>query len=130
MLGVPGVTPLPEVGLVLHARLLDAVGHDVPRDRRVVVFDADQLPSPLAVRARRRGDRFTPLGGPERRLKSFLIGAKVPRWERDTIPIVEAAGRVVWVAGLRRGDAAPVTAVTRQVLELALVSLAETPATR
>src|SRR2546427_4345794 len=31
--------------------------------------------------------RFTPFGGVERKLKDFLIDAKVPRWERDRVPI-------------------------------------------
>jgi tRNA(Ile)-lysidine synthase len=76
------------------------------------------------VRARRRGDRFEAFGGSERRLKSFLIDAKVPRWERGRLPIVEAGGEILWVAGHRRAAAAPVTAVTRRVLELRLVALA------
>ncbi len=58
-------------------------------------------------------------------MKSLLIDAKVPRWERDRVPVVEADGRILWVAGVRRGAAAPVTARTLRVLELALVPLAE-----
>ncbi|PYM45658.1 MAG: hypothetical protein DME14_20055, partial [Candidatus Rokuibacteriota bacterium] len=73
----------------------------------------------------RSGDRFTPFGGVERKLKDFLIDAKVPRWERDRVPIVEAAGEIVWLGGLRRGAAAPVVTRTRRILELALVPLAE-----
>jgi hypothetical protein len=37
------------------------------------------------------------------------------------VPIVEAGGEVIWIAGIRRGAAAPVTAATQYVLELALV---------
>jgi len=33
---------------------------------------------------------------------------------------VEVAGDIVWVAGVRRGRRAPVTAATTRVLELAL----------
>ena len=85
-----------------------------------MAFDADQVPGTLSVRCRRAGDRFTPFGSGERRLKTFLIDAKVPRWERDRVPIVEAAGAILWVGGLRRGAPAPVTVATRRVLELAL----------
>jgi tRNA(Ile)-lysidine synthase len=120
---VPGVTALPEVGLAVHAALFGAREYEVPRGVRVVAFDADRLGHPLVARARRRGDRFVPFGGVERGLKDFLISAKVPRWERDGVPLVEADGRIVWVAGLRRGDAAPVTPNTVRILELALVPL-------
>ena len=101
-----------------------------PRAADCVAFDADALTAPLAIRRRRRGDRFDAFGAGERRLKSFLIDAKVPRWERDRLPLVESAGRIVWVAGLRRGAAAPVTAATREILELKLIALAEPEARR
>jgi tRNA(Ile)-lysidine synthase len=86
-----------------------------------VAFDAERLAGPLMVRSRGRGDRFLPFGSDrERRLKSLLIDAKVPRWERDRLPLVEAAGSIVWVGGLRRGAQAPITADSRQILELRL----------
>ena len=80
------------------------------------------------VRGRRPGDRFRPFGGGERRLKSVLIDAHVPRWERGRLPLVEADGRILWVAGLRRASAAPVTPTTREIVELALRPLADVSA--
>ena len=35
-------------------------------------------------------------------------------------PLVEVGGDIVWVAGVRRGRRAPITAATTRVLELAL----------
>ena len=95
------------------------------------------MPASLVVRARRDGDRLTvfghgervaaaagckflAFGHGERRLKTLLISAKVPRWDRVRLPIVEAAGEIIWVAGLRRSAIAPVTASTRHVIELTL----------
>jgi tRNA(Ile)-lysidine synthase len=87
----------------------------------LAAFDADLLPRRLQVRARRRGDRFAPFGGPaERRLKSFLIDAGVPRWERERVPLLEAGGDIIWVAGLRRSRAAPVGPGTKRILEVTL----------
>jgi tRNA(Ile)-lysidine synthase len=127
-LEVPGAVLLPEIGRRLEARRLPAHAYTVPRGADVVAFDADHLPRQLMVRARRPGDRFHPFGAPgERRLKSFLIDAGVPRWERDRVPVVEAEGRIVWVAGLRRAAAAPVSPATREVVELSLKPLASGP---
>lgn len=123
-LSVPGRLPLPEIGQTIEARVVDAKGYEVPRGGKRVAFDADRLPAFLTVRGRRRGDRFAPFGGGERRLKRFLIGAKRPRWDRPRIPVVEAAGTILWLGGLRRGAAAPVTGATRRVLELVLRPLA------
>lgn len=62
------------------------------------------LPEPppeLEVRNRRPGDRLRPLGAPGMRaLKALLIDRKVPRAERDRIPLLVLAGRVVWVPGV------------------------------
>ncbi len=71
-------------------------------DREVFV-GAVRLEGPLTVRSRRPGDRFHPLGAPgEAKLKDFLINVKVPRHERDRIPLVTTArGEVVWVVGRR-----------------------------
>src|SRR5262249_34703906 len=123
-LTVPGSVPLPEIGRVVEARVAPAAGYELPRARHRVAFAAARLPSRLLGRARRRGDRFAPFAGGERRLKSFLIDEKIPRWERAHVPIVEADGRIVWVAGVRRSREAPVTPTTRTVVELILKPLA------
>jgi len=122
---VPGALELPEIDARLGARIVTRTGdYTVPRAPGRAAFDADALPSALAVRARRRGDVFSPFGAPAlRRLKSFLIDAGVPRWQRARTPLVEAGGEIIWVAGIRRGSIAPVTAATTRILELALDSL-------
>jgi tRNA(Ile)-lysidine synthase len=123
-LAVPGRVELPEIGQALEAVVLPAAGYAPPRALDRVAFDAAGLPPRLVVRARRRGDRFRPFGGGDRRLKSFLIDAKVPRWDRDRLPLVDAGADILWVAGIRRGAAAPVTSGTGTVVELRLVPLA------
>jgi tRNA(Ile)-lysidine synthase len=123
-LSVPGRVELPEIGRALEAVIVAASGYTPPRERDRAGFDASGLPGRLLVRPRRRGDRFRPFGGGDRRLKSFLIDAKVPRWDRDRLPLVDIGDDIVWVAGVRRGAAAPVTPATGRVVELRLVPLA------
>ncbi|HEU5189951.1 MAG TPA: tRNA lysidine(34) synthetase TilS [Methylomirabilota bacterium] len=122
--GVPGALGLPEIDASLDARRVDRPADWKPAaDVRRAAFDADRLPDRLTVRARRVGDRFLPWGAPgERRLKTFLIDAGVPRWRRAGVPLVEAGGDIIWIAGIRRGRAAPVTDATRRILEVTLVS--------
>lgn len=130
-LSLPGRLALPEAGLALEATVRPASGYVVPADRERVAFDADALPPVLVVRARRPGDRFAPFGAvAERRLKTLLIDARVPRWARGLVPLVEAEGRIVWVGGLRRSAAAPVSPTTRRVVELTLIPLVDGPAAR
>jgi tRNA(Ile)-lysidine synthase len=62
---------------------------------------AGTLALPLAVRSRRPGDKFHPLGAPGRRkLQDFLVDRKVSREDRDTVPlVVDGRDRIVWVVG-------------------------------
>jgi tRNA(Ile)-lysidine synthase len=122
---VPGVLELPEVGARLTACIFARpADYTVPRSPSCAAFDADALPARLTVRARRSGDVFSPFGAPElRRLKSFLIDAGIPRWQRPRTPLVEAGGEILWVTGVRRGAVAPVGAGTARILELTFESL-------
>ncbi len=56
---------------------------------------------PLAVRGRRAGDRFRPLGVAGRqKLQDFLVNRRVPRESRDGLPlVVDDHDRIVWVVG-------------------------------
>jgi len=123
VLSVPGRLELPEIDSVLEARLRPAAGYVLSRAADQVAFDAAGVPRTLLVRARRRGDRLLAFGGGERRLKSLLIDAGVPRWDRNRLPLVEADGQILWVAGLRRAAMAPITPQTREVVEIRLFSL-------
>jgi tRNA(Ile)-lysidine synthase len=97
-------------------------GIDARRPADEAAIDADQVTLPLAIRARRPGDRFRPLGGDGRRkLQDILVDRKVPRASRDTTPIVvDARDRIVWVAGHVVAHDARVTAATTRMLLLTL----------
>ncbi len=125
VLHVPGSLLLPEAGLSLVVREFDRPDfYTPPTDRWTVAFDRAGLPDTLSVRSRRRGDRFHPFGAPgAKRLKAFLIDAKIPRWHRDRLPLLVADGEIAWVVGVRRGAIAPVTPVTRRIVEVKAIPL-------
>jgi tRNA(Ile)-lysidine synthase len=62
---------------------------------------AGTIDLPLAVRSRRPGDRFQPIGAPgTRKLQDFFVDRKVPRIDRDAVPlVVDGRDRIVWVVG-------------------------------
>ncbi len=119
-LPVPGAIALPQAGLRLEVREFESPHpYRPPVDPWIVAFDRGALPPVLTVRSRRPGDRFHPFGAPgAKRLKAFLIDAKIPRWRRDRLPLLLANDEIAWVVGVRRGAVAPVTATTRRIVEV------------
>jgi tRNA(Ile)-lysidine synthase len=87
-----------------------------------VVVDAAGIGSHLIVRYRRPGDRLHPLGAPGRKkVQDVLVDRKVPRDDRDTLPIVTTSkGDIVWVAGQVLADGFRVTPLTTSVVVLTL----------
>jgi tRNA(Ile)-lysidine synthase len=57
--------------------------------------------SAVTVRAWRDGDRMRPAGlGGSKSLQDLFTDRKVPRALRRTLPVIEAGGKIVWVAGV------------------------------
>lgn len=55
----------------------------------------------IQVRNRLPGDRMHPDGAPgRRRLKEVLIDRRVPRHERDRLPLLVIGGQIAWVPGV------------------------------
>lgn len=71
-------------------------------DRYHAVIDADKLTGSISVRSRRDGDRFIPLGMKDfKKLKDFFIDEKVPKYDRDLIPIFADGEKLIWICGYR-----------------------------
>ena len=66
-----------------------------------VLLDPGAAGGGLVVRGWRHGDRMRPAGlGGTKTLQDLFTDRKVPRAERGRVPVVEAGGRVAWVAGV------------------------------
>ncbi|MCL2545509.1 MAG: tRNA lysidine(34) synthetase TilS [Clostridia bacterium] len=81
---------------------------------RAQVLDGDALQG-AAVRFRRPGDRFRPLGAAgSQPLKQTLIDRGIDRPFRGLIPMVASGSRALWLIGLLPAQDAAVTADTRR----------------
>lgn len=104
LLSIPGEVQLESQGVVVGAEhLTDPAARQTRWEARgsEVGVAATRVELPLAVRSRRPGDRFRPLGAPGvRKLQDFFVDRKVPRGVRDTVPlVVDGRDRIVWVVG-------------------------------
>ena len=103
-------------------------GGGPPDDSMRAWLDADAVGEPLVVRSRRRGDRFQPLGmAQEKKLQDMLVDARVPRGQRDLVPLVCSPKGIAWVGGVRIAQWARIRPATRRVLKLAVRPAAEGP---
>lgn len=104
-LPVPGRAWVPDLGLVVEARL-GPRGESEPTGRWEAELDERYGTQDLVVRTRQPGDRIRLRVG-TRKLQDLLVDLRVPRWERDRLPLVATGdGEVLWVVGYRVADAA------------------------
>ena len=114
---VPGRTKV--AGWRVEAVILPAQAAGPAADPYEASLDLDAVGSTLTVRSRRPGDRLRPLGlGGEKKLQDLLVDAKVPREQRDAVPLVCVAWGIAWVVGHRLDERAKVGKNTRSVLRL------------
>ncbi|MEK9144416.1 MAG: tRNA lysidine(34) synthetase TilS, partial [Elusimicrobiota bacterium] len=96
-LKIPGKTLHPGLGIAVRALLRRTAGAGGPL---TALLDAGRLGEGAVLRARREGDRFHPAGAPGgRKLKEYFIDRKVPREERDRVPLLAVGKEVAWVIG-------------------------------
>jgi tRNA(Ile)-lysidine synthase len=124
---VPGETYIPELDQTIYSELFPMT--DLRQDLKKlppteVMLDYNKLPQQLYVRRRRKGDVFHPFGlSAGLKLKEFLIKQKIPRLQRDRLPLVGTPEDIVWVAGLRSGDNWKIDQKTKLVLRLKICAL-------
>ncbi|MFH1484789.1 MAG: tRNA lysidine(34) synthetase TilS, partial [Chloroflexota bacterium] len=99
-LAIPGETVLP--GWRVVAEMKDRVPANFAGERFWACFDLSVVGNELVVRGRRPGDSFQPLGmAQHKKLQDFMVDAKVPRLERDSVPLVCSPKNIIWVVGWR-----------------------------
>jgi tRNA(Ile)-lysidine synthase len=88
-------------------------------DRHIEYIDADRLNNRLLLRTWKKGDWFIPFGMEKpKKLSDFFIDEKIPRYEKEAIPLLESHGNIVWVCGVRLDNRYRIGPTTRNVLKL------------
>lgn len=99
-LPIPGEVSVPEIGCAMTSEVFPSAADVPPPCGVTAVVPQELVTGGLAVRNRRPGDRLRPSRAGQRKLQDLLVDRKVPRGERDRVPIVtDHQGRIVWVAG-------------------------------
>ena len=77
------------------------------------------------IRTRQKGDYLTIADGRggmiHKSLKSFLVDQKIPRTERDRLPLLAEDDHILWVVGYRISEYYKVTENTKRILEVQFI---------
>ncbi len=93
--------------------------------RDTAYFDISKFSEPLIIRNRREGDLFCPQGmmGKRKKIKEYFIDLKIPRRDREKIPVLASPEGIMWIAGHRVDERFRVTPETKKILEVGVEGL-------
>ncbi len=98
---------------------------EVPTNRYTKWFDYDKIKKCPMIRTRQKGDYLTIADGRggmiHKSLKSFLVDQKIPRTERDRLPLLAEDDHILWVVGYRISEYYKVTENTKRILEVQFI---------
>ena len=115
---VPGATFIPGLKLTFDARFT-ASRAKRGKPKTTECMDFGKIKEPLYIRTWEKGDRFRPLGmSKEKKLQDFFVDQKVPRESRNSIPLVIAGKKIIWVCGLRLSEDVKISDNTINILKL------------
>jgi tRNA(Ile)-lysidine synthase len=111
---------LKEASMVVRSVILDINDIDsYGNGKKSAVIDADKIEFPLTIRPRVSGDFFYPIGlGNKKKLQDYFVDEKIPRDERDAVPLLTSGNNIVWVIGRRPDERYKVDKDTKRVLKL------------
>lgn len=91
---------IPEAKIFVRTWLSTEKKVENSQDSCTKVFDYDKIGCVLFCRTRQKGDSLAIRNG-RKKLKDFMIDEKIPREERDMVPLIAADGEILWVVGKR-----------------------------
>lgn len=98
---------------------ITAPGDQAEYTDAAVAFDAAHVPTDLQVSPWHDGDRLIPFGSETPvKLKKIFCDRKIPAEDKTLYPTIKLAnGKIIWLAGLRRSNFAPVNSETNRIVK-------------
>lgn len=94
---------------------------EIPQNQYTKWFDYGKMSKSLTIRTRQVGDYFTFNTALQRKtVQDYMVEAKIPKGERDRIPILADGQQAVWIAGYRTGSSYKVDELTKYILQVRL----------
>ncbi len=97
---------------------------EIPQNRYTKWFDYDKIEGLLTVRGRKTGDFLTIRAADgeqvHKSVKDYMVTEKIPRQDRDTIPLIAVKDHVLWLIGYRISEYYKINENTKHILQVQL----------
>ncbi len=123
---LPNEVQIPAAGMgTLHLQVFSSKNFkDIPQNRYTKWFDYDKIEGLLTVRTRQTGDFLTirAANGEQihKSVKDYMVTEKIPRQDRDEIPLIAQDHHVLWLVGYRISEYYKISKNTKRILQVQL----------
>ena len=120
ILRIPGTTSIHEIKSCMEASLINGSFCGNYNDNIYIkYFDYDKIKDSVYIRNRRVGDYIIPFGmNGRKKIKDIFIDNKIPREERENIPLVAVGNEIIWVVGYYINNNYKIDNSTKKILKL------------
>ncbi len=91
---------------------------EIPKNQYTKWFDYDKIKGTLSVKIREPGDYFILANGSSKTINRFMIDEKIPREQRDRIPLLAEGNHILWIVGYRISEYYKITETTKMILQV------------
>ncbi len=119
-LSIPCNIYIPEIGKSIDIKIIkNEKDKNFPTNIYTKWFDYDKISNTLILRPRQEGDfiQINNKGG-TKKIKDLFIDEKIPKENRNKIPLIADGSHVVWVIGGRISEAYKINEKTKTIIEI------------
>lgn len=125
-IAIPGNTYIEEIEATITSEIIPVPQNKTGRqfqienrEKNSEFFDYEKINKNLIIRNRLEGDVFKPIYSiGTKKLKKYFIDCKIPREQREKIPLVAMDKEIIWIIGNKTSDNYKVTDNTKIMLKL------------
>jgi tRNA(Ile)-lysidine synthase len=116
-----GENTLRELGIKVFIKQIPKAQAFTDVSENVKYFDSDKISKDIILRFRRNGDKFNPLGmSGNKKLKDIFIDMKIPKEERDKIPLICFDDKIAWISGYKVSNSFKIDGSTQKIIQIKL----------
>ena len=94
---------------------------NIPQNRYTKWFDCDNMKKSLEIRTRKPGDYLViDEEGRKKSLQDYMVNEKIPKDDRDFLPLLTEENHVIWVLDYRISSFYKVDTNTKRILQVQL----------